>query len=126
MGALSWYRCLVALLGPNNLIKLQQWPNLRIPTSSLETLELQQLSRCNARPSARTVSSCRREELAKLLRCRLPRQASTDTPRYTWLELISSTERNLKISVLRLTTWMSQSSKERTTLWLMLSRDTSR
>merc|ERR1712191_32745 len=54
------------------------------------------------------------------------RLASTDTPRYTWLELISSTERNLKISVLRLTTWMSQSSKERTTLWLMLSRDTSR
>merc|ERR1711911_335936 len=107
---------LVAPLGLNNLIKLQQWLNLRIPISSQETLELQLLSRCNVRPFAKTDSSCWREELAKLLRCRLPRRASTDTPRSIWLELISSTERNLKISVLQPTTWMSQWSKEDYTL----------
>ena len=45
-------------LGLNNLIKLQQWLNLRIPILNLETLELQLLSRCNARPSVKTDSSC--------------------------------------------------------------------
>merc|ERR1712071_244402 len=64
-----------------------------------------------------------REEPAKSSRCRLPKPASTGTLKYTWLELIFSTERNLKISVRPPTTWMSPLSREKTTLWLTLLKD---
>merc|ERR1712136_688843 len=110
----------------NNLIKLQQWLNLRIPISNLETLELQLLSRCNARPSVKTDLSCWREEPAKLLRCQLPRRASMDMLKSTWSVSTSSMARNLKISALLPTTWMSQWLKGRTTLWQTLLRDISR
>merc|ERR1712137_1030729 len=65
MGRSPGTAVLVARL--NNLIKLQQWLNLRIPISSPETLELQLLSRCNVRPFAKTDSSCLKGRACKIV-----------------------------------------------------------
>jgi hypothetical protein len=60
------------------------WLTSMTPTLRLVILALRPPIPCNARPCARTASSCSNLDLARLLKCQLPKLANTDTPKYIW------------------------------------------
>ena len=71
-------------------------------------------TRCNVRHCVKMVLSCWNLVPARLLRCRLQRQASMVTPRFISSALTYFPPRNTKISVHPRTTWTYPSSSVRT------------